>query len=79
MIYGSQNFAVTFPGIQGSSNGGWDGGYGVRVVRGQDKSNTLLTPLNQATSSRRRAGELKNNLQVCLKALEEVRGLFLNV
>lgn len=49
------------------------------MVGGQDESNTLLTSLNQVTSSRRRAGELKNNPQVCLKALGEVRGLFLNV
>lgn len=71
MIYGSQDSAVTFPGIQGSSNGdggrlwwemGWwgqreegEGGGGQEREARKDKSSNSLPPLNQSTSRWRKS------------------------
>lgn len=61
MIYGSQDSAVTFPGIQISSNGDEGKFGGARAVRSQDKSSHSLTPLNQSTSSLRKSWSAKGS------------------
>lgn len=48
MIYGSQDSAVTFLGIQGSSNGDREVGVGEVGGSGEGKSSNSRAPLNQS-------------------------------